>query len=82
MPCSLRLVEEKIKQKRDQSVGKVMGENNGSGLYSKALKQDAPGIANGKVFNCFIDDIKRGKSSTKLPIKPRAKKSSATWGHY
>ena len=45
----------------------------GSGLYSKALKQKHDGIVDAAVFKSFLDDIERGAKATKRPIdKPSA----------
>lgn len=44
--------------------------NDGSGLYSKALRQRDKGIVDPKVFEAFLDDVKRGICSGKHPITP------------
>lgn len=41
-----------------------------SGLYSKGLKQDTPGIVNPASADAFVNEIMRGKSAPKGPINP------------
>jgi hypothetical protein len=41
-----------------------------SGLYSKGLKQQNPGIPDAAVFAKFISEIDRGAAATTLPIVP------------